>query len=142
MIGTWRRATWFSAIVLLLFSCAPAPVAADAGANDAVAVAFRDHRSEVQVTATGTVTRVLADDDGATGPHQRFIVQLAGRSQTILVTNNLTVGRRVPLRPGDTVTIRGEYIWNTQGGLVHFTHRDPDGSHEGGWIEAGGRRYD
>lgn len=124
------------ALVLLVAGCV-APVAE----GDAVAAAFREHRSAVQVTASGTVTRALADQQGPSGPHQRFIVRLAN-GQTILIENNLTVGKRVPLQPGDAVRIHGEYIWNAEGGLVHFTHHDPDRSHEGGWVEHGGVRYE
>ncbi len=126
------------ALVLLVAGCVAVPVAE----RDPVAAAFRDHRSDIQVTATGTVTRILTDDDGPRGAHQRFILQLVGSQQTLLVLNNLTVGRRVPLRVGDTVKVHGEYIWNEQGGLVHFTHHDADRSHEGGWIEHAGVRYE
>jgi hypothetical protein len=27
-------------------------------------------------------------------------------------------------------------------GLVHWTHKDPQGTHEPGWIEFAGRRFD
>lgn len=124
------------ALVLFLAGCT-APVAE----ADPLAAAFRDHRSGIQVTASGRVTRALTDQQGPSGPHQRFIVRLAN-GQTLLVENNLTVGRRVPLQTGDTVRIHGEYIWNAEGGLVHFTHHDPDRSHEGGWVEHDGVRYE
>jgi hypothetical protein len=48
----------------------------------------------------------------------------------------------VPAVVGDALLVHGEYVWNEQGGLVHFTHHDPDGSHESGWIERLGVRYD
>jgi hypothetical protein len=38
----------------------------------------------------------------------------------------------VPFKRGDRVAFRGEYVWNAQGGVVHWTHRDPKGG--GGWI--------
>jgi hypothetical protein len=122
-------------------------VAASCGAtvagvdNAAVERAFRERTSDVQVTAEGTVTRLLADDNGPTGRHQRFIIRLAGASQTVLVTNNIEVGKRVPLAVGDDVIVHGEYVWNDEGGLIHFTHRDADRSHEDGWIELRGVRY-
>ena len=53
----------------------------------------------------------------------------------------MTIGRRAPVVDGNEVLVHGEYVWNDQGGLIHFTHHDPDRSHEGGWIEVGGVRY-
>jgi hypothetical protein len=109
--------------------------------NAAVERAFAEHRSGIEVTAQGSIMRLLSDDTGPTGAHQRFIIRLAGATQTVLVTNNIDVGKRVPLAAGDDVTVHGEYIWNDEGGLIHFTHHDPDHSHEDGWIEWKGVRY-
>lgn len=109
--------------------------------NAAVERAFADRASNIEVTASGTVTRTLSDETGPSGAHQRFIVRLARSAQTVLVQNNVTVGRRVPVAVGDEVIVHGEYVWNDQGGLIHFTHHDPDHSHEDGWIEHKGVRY-
>jgi len=48
---------------------------------------------------------------------------------------------RVPLRAGGAVTVRGEYEWNERGSVLHWTHHDPDGRHDPGWIEHAGERY-
>jgi len=48
----------------------------------------------------------------------------------------------VPVAEGDHVIVHGEYVWNAQGGLIHFTHHDPQGTHEGGYIEDNGKTYD
>ena len=78
------------------------------------------------------VDRVLSDDqDGS--PHQRFIVRLAN-DHTVLVAHNIALAPRVPLAVGDRVRFRGEFEWNPKGGVVHWTHLDPDGRREGGWI--------
>ena len=103
--------------------------------------AFAEHRSGIEVTAQGTVTRLLSDDPGPSGTHQRFIVQVNGSAQTLLIDNNVDIGKRVPVAPGDDVIVHGEYVWNDQGGLIHFTHHDPDHTHEDGWIELKGTRY-
>ena len=47
--------------------------------------------------------------------------------------HNIEVAPRVAsLELGDTVEFKGEYIWNEEGGLIHWTHRDPGGGHEPG----------
>lgn len=103
--------------------------------------AFAEHQSGVQVTADGAVTRLLSDDTGPSGTHQRFIIQVKGATQTLLIDNNVDIGKRVPVATGDDVVVHGEYVWNDQGGLVHFTHHDPDHTHADGWIELKGVRY-
>jgi len=128
------RALIFSAV--LASSCG-----AVVTGNATVERAYAQHLSAVEVTAQGTVTRLLADDTGPSGTHQRFIVQVSGSSQTLLIDNNVDIGKRVPVATGDGVTIHGEYVWNDQGGLVHFTHHDPVHTHEDGWIEVKGVRY-
>lgn len=94
------------------------------------------------MTVRGTVDRVLPDQTGPAGPHERFIVRLADVGLTLLIEHNLSIAPRVPVSAGGTVTIRGEYVWNAEGGLLHFTHHDPDGSHTGGYILYGGTRYE
>ena len=124
--------------LLLLLGAACAPATAD---NAAVQRDYAEKRSTLEVTAEGMVTRVLADDSGPSGVHQRFVVRLAGSTQTVLVDNNVTIGQRAPVLPDNDVIVHGEYVWNDQGGLIHFTHHDPAHTHEGGWIEFKGVRY-
>lgn len=108
--------------------------------GDALAEAFEQRRSDVQVRASGEVVRVLADDNDGSR-HQRFIVRMAS-GQTILLAHNIDLaGRVAALKAGDTVEFNGEYEWNPQGGVVHWTHRDPRGAHEAGWIKHHGRTY-
>ena len=126
----------FAFLKLLLPACAAATADNAAVEND-----YAERRSTVEVTAQGVVTAVLADDTGPSGRHQRFIIRLAGATQTVLIENNVDVGRRVPVAPSDDVTVHGEYIWNDQGGLIHYTHHDPAPGHEGGWIDRNGVRY-
>ncbi len=105
----------------------------------AILAAFRNQQSDVWVQADGIVQRLLADDlEGSR--HQRFIVRLAS-GHTVLVSHNIDLAPRVPLRAGDAVEFRGEYEWNAQGGVVHWTHHDPRGQHEGGWVRHAGERY-
>lgn len=117
----------------------PWPV--DGDGSESVARAFAEHRSDVLVQGSGTVARVLADDDQGSR-HQRFILRMRD-GQTLLMAHNIDLAPRVPgLRAGDTVRFQGEYEWNDKGGVVHWTHHDPDGRHPGGWLEHDGSRYE
>jgi len=127
--------------ILLVLLLAPACVPAATSDNAAIERDYAEKRSIVEVTAHGVVTSVLTDDGGPSGVHQRFIIRLAGSTQTVLVDNNVTIGQRAPVHPGNDVLVHGEYVWNDQGGLIHFTHHDPAHTHEGGWIELSGVRY-
>lgn len=100
---------------------------------------FESRRSGEMVAVGGVVDRLLSDDDVGSR-HQRFIVRL-GSGHTLLVAHNVDLAPRIPLRAGDQVLMRGEYEWNGQGGVLHWTHHDPDGQRPGGWIEWDGDRY-
>ncbi|HKR33423.1 MAG TPA: DUF3465 domain-containing protein [Steroidobacteraceae bacterium] len=107
---------------------------------DQLSAAFESHRSNVQVEGSGRVTRVLPDDNDGSR-HQRFIVQL-GTGQTVLVAHNIDLAARVAsLKAGDRVEFNGEYEWNERGGVIHWTHRDPQRRHVDGWIKHDGRTY-
>jgi uncharacterized protein DUF3465 len=111
--------------------------------DDAAIVSdFQNHQSNVEVTADGTVVRLLPDRTSSTGTHEQFIVKLSPGDITIEVEHNISIAARVPVALGDHVIVHGEYIWNAQGGLVHFTHHDPKGTHEGGYIQDNGKTYD
>jgi hypothetical protein len=84
---------------------------------------------------------VLSDDNDGSR-HQRFILRLA-TGESLLVAHNIDLAPRVTgLQVGDTVSFNGEYEWNERGGVIHWTHHDPRGSHVGGWVEHNGRRYE
>lgn len=121
---------------------APAPRSPGASASDdeAIARAFKQRASNVQVEGQGVVRRVLADDNDGRR-HQRFIVALDS-GQTLLVSHNIDLAPRVAgLREGDEVSFSGEYEWNAEGGVIHWTHRDPKGRHVAGWIKHNGKVY-
>ena len=130
-------------VLLSVASCGTSggPVATSpaAGTGDsALARAFQDQQSGVEVEGAGTVVRLLSDDVEG-GRHQRFILELAS-GQTVLVAHNIDVAPRLDgLEKGDEVAFRGVYEWNAQGGVVHWTHRDPSGEHAAGWLRLGGR---
>lgn len=93
-----------------------------------------------QAKGSGTVVRVLSDDDDGSR-HQRFILRLAG-GRTLLIAHNIDLAPRIPgIRAGDTVEFYGEFRSNPEGGVIHWTHHDPQGRHPGGWLRHKGRTY-
>ncbi len=88
--------------------------------------------------------KVLGIRTGPSGPHEGFLVATdpgAGCRITLRVEHNLDLAGRVPLTRGETVEIRGEYIYDPRGGILHWTHHDPRGRHPGGYIRANGELY-
>jgi len=109
------------------------------GGDGGIGDHFRAQRSDQIVTASGTVKALLPDDNDGSR-HQKLIVTL-GTGQTVLIAHNIDLAERVPCDAGDTLRFRGEYEWSAQGGVVHWTHHDPAGRHQPGWIEHDGVRY-
>lgn len=106
-----------------------------------LASAFESRISNIRIEGHGVVTRILSDDlEG--GRHQRFIIT-SDSGHTVLVAHNIDLAPRLgSLRVGDEVLFNGEYEWNPKGGVIHWTHRDPAGSHPAGWIKHRGRTYE
>jgi hypothetical protein len=105
---------------------------------DKIRAAQHNPDAKFWVTVQGTVAKLLKDDmEGV--PHQRFLVKITP-DITLLVAHNSDLAQRVPVQVGDLVTLKGEYVWNHKGGVLHWTHHDPQGR-KGGWIELAGQRY-
>ena len=97
-------------------------------------------RSGSQFSGSGRVSRILSDDNVGSR-HQRFILTLSS-GRTILVAHNIDIAPRVsPLNVGDTISFNGVYEHNSKGGVVHWTHHDPNGRHQAGWLRRNGRTY-
>jgi hypothetical protein len=101
--------------------------------------AYETRASGLMVGAAGTVDRILPDDEEG-DRHQRFILRLES-GHTLLISHNIDIAPRAPVALGDSLEFRGQYEWNERGGVVHWTHRDPDGNRPGGWIRHGGTLY-
>lgn len=95
--------------------------------------AFAEQLNDVQVQAIGKLKKILPDDNEGSR-HQRFIVELS-TGDTILIAHNIDLAPRVEnLSIGDNIEFYGVYEYNPQGGVVHWTHHDPQGQHIGGWL--------
>lgn len=107
---------------------------------DLIQNAFTEQKSGVQVQGEGVVSKILADDSEGSR-HQRFILTLPS-GQTLLVAHNIDLAPRVAsLKVGDFVAFNGVYEWNAKGGVIHWTHHDPAGRHEVGWLRHAGQTY-
>jgi hypothetical protein len=119
-----------------------APVGAELRGTVAsdVEALFERRESNAQVRGAGTVLRTLSDDDEGSR-HQRFILELAS-GHTLLISHNIDLAPRIEaLKKGDRVEFFGEYEWNDKGGVVHWTHDDPQGQHDAGWLKHDGHMY-
>ncbi|MDD3475408.1 MAG: DUF3465 domain-containing protein [Sulfurimonas sp.] len=109
-------------------------------ADSIISDAFKSHRSNLQVSGEGIVTKLLADDNDGSR-HQRFLIKLS-MGHTLLIAHNIDLAPRISfIRQGERVEFYGEYEWNKKGGVIHWTHKDPRGSHTAGWIKHNGRTY-
>lgn len=140
---------------LVIFGCAaaqnqaPAPVASNAPGQSANQTAAGDAQAiraqqlqlvKVPLTVTAPVKKMLKYDDRGL-PHEKFLLSLSNGA-TILVAHNTKMAPYVPIQAGDLVTVHGEFIWNAKGGLIHWTHHSDSQSHEGGYIDFNGKRYE
>ena len=116
------------------------PASVSAAADQAVVSPEVSESRPGQVSGTGTVIKILPDDNQGTR-HQRFILRLPS-GKTLLIAHNIDIAPRVsPLSEGDIVEYKGEYVWNEKGGVVHWTHHDPSGSHPAGWLKHAGQTF-
>ncbi|EKF9132579.1 DUF3465 domain-containing protein [Vibrio cholerae] len=129
---------WFLAFWLVLTSC----FSVSLYANDAaLQQAYQSQQSDLQVQGFGQVAKVLPDDNYGSR-HQKFILKL-NSGQTLLVAHNIDLAPRIPnLKVGDSVEFYGEYEWNKKGGVLHWTHKDPQNRHAHGWLKHNGQVYE
>jgi hypothetical protein len=73
--------------------------------------------------------------------HEAFAVR-GDSGQRVEIVDNVKIAPRVPVTPGDRVSVRGELVPQARHGpIVHWTHHDPEGQHPDGYIELDGRVY-
>lgn len=108
--------------------------------NSALQQAYKNQQSDLQVQGEGVVVKILRDDLKGSR-HQKFILK-SGSGLTVLVAHNIDLAPRIGgLKKGDRVKYYGEYEWNSKGGVIHWTHKDPKGYHISGWLKHNGRSY-
>ncbi len=127
-----NRSIALALIATALSGCATGPVSVE----KAMGLCARG-ASAVEVTASGSVARLLGDYTSRTGTHEGFL--LRSNALTIRIEDNTTITGEIPLSKGEAVSLQGQYECND--GVIHWTHHDPRGRHSGGFIEAGGKIY-
>lgn len=121
---------------LTLQPLAPSLATAD---NAALKQAFALKQSHVWLQGSGVVKKLLPDDNKG-ARHQRFLVSISPE-QTLLFAHNIDLAARAQVQVGDLIQFKGEYIYNPKGGILHWTHHDPQGR-QGGWIQVNGQTYE
>ncbi len=109
--------------------------------NAAIVQAYERKQSDIFVEGHGTVKKLLPDDNKGSR-HQKFLVTISDK-QTLLFAHNIDLAPRIDdIAVGDVVSFKGEYVYNPKGGVMHWTHHDPKGNIEGGWIQHNGKLYE
>jgi hypothetical protein len=120
-------------IVITATACGESPVAKPNQQQELLQQSWQNQQSKVWLyDLPATVTRTLPDDTKGSR-HQRFLISTSV-VESILVAHNIDLAPRVPLAAGDSLLISGRYEWNNKGGVIHWTHHDPDGRLRGGGI--------
>lgn len=102
--------------------------------------AYKQQISNIQVQSKGEVKAILADDNDGSR-HQKMILKLEN-GLTVLVAHNIDLAPRVEgLRKGEIVEFYGEYEYSPKGGVIHWTHHDPQAKHVDGWLKYQGKSY-
>lgn len=108
--------------------------------NQAILDAYSQKLSDVWLEGQGEVVKLLADDNKG-ARHQKFLVKIS-HDKTLLFAHNIDLAPRLDeLKVGDHIRFKGEYVYNPKGGVMHWTHHDPKGQQQGGWIILNGKTY-
>jgi hypothetical protein len=124
-----------------------APVNAEIS-NQVLIDAFKHKKSDIFVEGAGVVKKLLADDNKGSR-HQKFLVSISPE-QTLLFAHNIDLAPRIEnLQIGDALVFKGEYVYNPKGGVIHWTHKNPQGEirapqgvTKAGWIKHNGKIYE
>jgi hypothetical protein len=96
--------------------------------------------SEVTFEATVTTAPHYFFGTRTQALHEAFDVRTA--AGPVEIVDNVKLAPRVPVQPGDGITVRGEMVHDPgRMPVVHWTHRDPAHRHADGFIRLRGRVY-
>ena len=96
---------------------------------------------EVRYTGTVTTPPIFFTSRHSHRTHEQFDVR-GDDGSGFRVVDNVSIAPRVPVQPGDRVTVQGELVRaHVTPPIVHWTHHDPGGRHPGGFVSLDGRVY-
>jgi hypothetical protein len=125
--------------VVALAACSGQPEQPD---NAQICSAYGQGASGVEVIGQGTIVAVLGEAEGRSGEHEGFLLKLHSQCDLLLrIEVNTDITGPIPLHPGERAIVKGQYETDATGGVIHWTHHDPEGRHVGGYIVAGGKTY-
>ncbi len=107
---------------------------------DRIMDAWGKRTSNILVEVEGRVALLMPVLE-VKGRQQQFMVVLEN-GHRLVISHDLELSRSVPVEVNNKIRVKGEYDWTYGGGHIHWTHSDPTGDREGGWIEHLGIRYD
>lgn len=111
--------------------------------NARICALYASGASGAEVIGKGTVLSVLGTRAGLSGEHEGFLLKLNEQCDLMLrVETNVDITGPVPLQPGETVTVKGQFEDDPSGGVIHWTHHDPSGRHVAGYVVAAGKVYE
>lgn len=113
-----------------------------ASGGDVVQQAYDNKQTNVQVSGTGVVHSIqpFVRDDG--DKVQKFVLHLPTGLKLRVVHDFEASAIISNLKKGDSVEFSGVYTWNSSGGVVTGTHKDPAGLRWPGWIKHRGKTYE
>jgi hypothetical protein len=118
------------------------PVASNFPAPASLAAGLGSHApSEVAFSGTVTSQPHFFFGKNTQAMHEAFEVR-SDDGHDVEIVDNVKLAPRVPVAVGDRIGVQGELIPDaSHGPLVHWTHHDPSGHHEDGFLDFDGRRY-
>lgn len=134
-----HRALTALVLTAALAGCGGKPEQPD---NGRVCALYASGAEKAEVLAQGTVVALMGTSNGPSGEHESFLLKLNHDCDLLLrIAVNTDITGPVPLKAGETVEVKGEYDTDATGGVIHWTHHDPEGRHINGYIIADGKTY-
>jgi hypothetical protein len=110
--------------------------------NGAICNDYAHQESHQEVIAHGMVADVFGESEGPSGEHEGYLLKLDGDCDLLLrVETNTSITGPIPIRPRQELIVKGEYEFDPEGGVLHWTHHDPSARHIAGYVVIGSRTY-
>ena len=110
--------------------------------NGAACNDYASQSSGNEVLVSGHVVALLGTRESRSGKHEGYLVKLNKNCDLLLkVETNTSITGPIPFTHDEPIVLKGVYVYDPLGGLIHWTHHDPSGRHMNGYVIAGGKSY-